>query len=196
MLPREFYQRSTVEVARDLLGKVLVRSSRDGLVAVRVSEVEAYLGPDDPACHTFGWRRTPRVRTMWGAAGHAYVYMIYGVHHCLNLVTVGGGAGEAVLVRAAIPVLGYQVIRRRRGFRVAAGELCNGPGKLCQALAIDRDDDGRDVCASGSRLTVRDDTFIAEEDQVRRSPRIGVDYAEVAAEWPLRFVLVTSSRRR
>jgi DNA-3-methyladenine glycosylase len=196
VLPRGFYQRPTVDVARDLLGKLLVRSGRDGTVAVRVTEVEAYLGPDDPACHTFGGRRTPRVRSMWGAAGHAYVYMIYGVHHCLNLVTVGGGAGEAVLLRAAIPVMGHLVIRQRRGLQVAAGELCNGPGKLCQALAIDSDDDGHDLCAPRSQLTVHDDTFIAGENDVRRLPRIGVEYADEAAEWPLRFVLVTSSRRR
>jgi DNA-3-methyladenine glycosylase len=134
---------------------------------------------------------------MWGEAGHAYVYMIYGVHHCLNLVTRGGGAGEAVLLRSATPVVGHQLIRRRRGPRAAAaGELCSGPGRLCQALAVDRNDDGRDVCAPRSRLTVREDAFAAGEEDVRRLPRVGVGSAGEAAEWPLRFVLVTSSGQK
>jgi DNA-3-methyladenine glycosylase len=188
VLPRGFYQRPTVEVARDLLGKVLVRTDGDRTVAVRLTEVEAYLGRDDPACHTSGGRRTPRVRSMWGEAGHAYVYLVYGVHHCLNLVTVGSGAGEAVLVRAAAPVLGHGFIRRRRGSKVADGELCNGPGKLCQALAITRDDDGHDLCSHRSLIYVVDDGAEVLEADVRRGPRVGVSYAGEAANWPLRFI--------
>ena len=91
---RGFYQRPTVEVSRDLLGLLLVRRAPAGLVAVRINEVEAYLGPTDRACHTWNGRRTERVRSMWGEAGRAYVYLIYGLHHCLNVVTVGSGAGQ------------------------------------------------------------------------------------------------------
>ena len=188
MLSRGFYQRPTVEVARDLLGKVLVRSGREGTVAVRLTEVEAYLGPDDPACHTFGGRRTPRVRSMWGAAGYAYVYLVYGVHHCLNFVTVGRGAGEAVLARTAVPVFGHELIRRRRGSKVAGGELCNGPGKLSQALAITRNDDGRDLCSRRPRIYLVDCGIEVRESDVRRGPRVGVSYAGEAAHWPLRFL--------
>lgn len=187
MLSRGFYQRPTVDVARDLLGKVLVRTSRGGLVAVRLTEVEAYLGPDDPACHTFGGLRTPRVASMWGAAGHAYVYLVYGMHHCLNLVTVGRESGEAVLLRGGVPIVGTPLVRARRGVSVADSSLCDGPGKLCQALAVTRDDDGHDLCGRRSRIYLVDDGVEVLEANVRRGPRIGVDYAGEAARWPLRF---------
>jgi DNA-3-methyladenine glycosylase len=196
VVPRGFYQRPTVEVARDLLGKLLVRRTPAGTVVVRINEVEAYLGPDDPACHTYGGRRTQRVRSMWGAAGHAYVYLIYGMHHCLNLVTVGLGAGEAVLLRGAVPVSGLELIRQRRGARVIGSALCDGPGKLCQALAVDRADDGRDLCLEGSPLRVCDDGVTVAEGLVRRVPRVGVRSAGAAADWPLRFLAVSSSARR
>ena len=187
MLRREFYQRPTVEVAHDLLGKLLVRRCREGTVAVRLVEVEAYLGPADPACHTYGGRRTRRVATMWGAAGHAYVYLIYGVHHCLNLVTVGGGAGEAVLVRGATVVRGRDLARRRRGPGIAERSLTDGPGKLGQALAISLADDGCDVCDPRSRLWLCDDGVRIGASSCGRGPRVGVRYAGAAAAWPLRF---------
>jgi DNA-3-methyladenine glycosylase len=190
VLAREFYQRPTVDVARDLLGMLLVRRNREGTVAVRLVEVEAYLGPEDPACHTFGGRRTPRVATMWGEAGHAYVYLIYGVHHCLNVVTVGGGAGEAVLVRGGAVVYGHRLARRRRGSTVAKRSLADGPGKLCLALAIARSDDGRDLCDPRSGLWLCDDGLRLAPGSVRSTPRVGVGYAGDAAEWPLRFSAV------
>ena len=188
MLRREFYQRPTVEVARDLLGKLLVRRSGEGAVAVRLLEVEAYLGPTDPACHTFGDRRTPRVAAMWGEAGHAYVYLIYGVHHCLNLVTVGGGAGEAVLLRGGAVLLGHDLARRRRGPGVAERSVADGPGKLGQALAISLRDDGLDVCDPGSGLWLCDDGVRVGARSLRRGPRVGVRSAGEAASWPLRFL--------
>ena len=188
MLRREFYQRPTVEVAHDLLGKLLVRRCRDGMVGVRLVEVEAYLGPADPACHTYRGRRTRRVATMWGEAGHAYVYLIYGVHHCLNLVTVGGGAGEAVLVRGAAVVHGRDLVRRRRGPRVAERALTDGPGKLGQALAISLADDGLDVCDRGSGLWLADDGVRIRPRARQCGPRVGVESAGAAALWPLRFL--------
>ena len=190
VLAREFYQRPTVDVARGLLGKLLVRRNREGTVAVRLVEVEAYLGPTDPACHTFGGRRTPRVATMWGDAGHAYVYLIYGVHHCLNVVTVGGGAGEAVLVRGGAVVLGHELARRRRGPTVAERSLADGPGKLCQALAISRNDDGRDLCVPRISLWLSNDGLRPAPGSIRSTPRVGVGYAGAAAGWPLRFTAV------
>jgi DNA-3-methyladenine glycosylase len=189
VLRRKFYQRPTVEVAHDLLGKLLVRRNREGIVAARIVEVEAYLGPTDPACHTYGGRRTRRVATMWGEAGRAYVYLIYGVHHCLNLVTVGGGAGEAVLVRGAAIVHGRDLVHRRRGPRVAERALTDGPGKLGQALGISLADDGRDVCDRGSGLWLCDDGLRIAASSRRSGPRIGVRYAGDAAQWPLRFVV-------
>lgn len=190
MLAREFYQRQTVDVARGLLGKLLVRRSREGTVAVRLLEVEAYLGPEDPACHTFGGRRTRRVATMWGDVGHAYVYLIYGVHHCLNVVTVGSGAGEAVLVRGGAVVLGHELARRRRGPTVAERSLADGPGKLGQALATSRGDDGLDLCDRRSGLWLCDDGLRPAPGSIRSTPRVGVGYAGAAAGWPLRFTAV------
>ncbi len=187
MLAREFYQRRTEAVARDLLGKVLVREGEDGAVAVRLAEVEAYLGVDDPACHTFGGRRTPRTETMWGEARHAYVYLVYGMHHCLNVVTVGPGRPEAVLIRGGVAVAGLGLIRRRRGMTVARRSLTDGPGKLCQALALTREDDGVDLCDPSSTLRICDDGFRVEEGCVQRTPRVGVAYAGEAASWPLRL---------
>jgi len=173
-----------VEVALGLLGKVLVREDGEGLAAVRITEVEAYLGEEDPACHTFRGRRSERVRTMWGEAGHAYVYLIYGIHHCLNVVTVGPGVPQAVLVRGAVPVAGSAAIRRRRGGRLDLA----GPGKLCQGLAITRELDGADLTRTESGLWIVADGVEVPGDEVTRTPRIGVDYAGEAARWPLRFV--------
>jgi len=184
---RGFYQRPTVEVARDLLGKIVVRATGDGVAAVRVTEVEAYLGEDDPACHTFGGRRTRRTETMWGRAGVAYVYLIYGIHSCLNVVTVGEGAPEAVLIRGGVPVAGLDLVRRRRGAGTPPARLSDGPGKLCQALAVDRGQDGADLCDSGSGIWFVDDPEGAKP-VIRAAPRIGVDYAGEAAAWPLRFL--------
>ena len=187
VLSRGFYQRPTAEVARALLGKILVRTTAQGVVAVRLNEVEAYLGEDDPACHTFGGRRTARTETMWGEAGHAYVYLVYGMHHCLNVVTVGEGVPEAVLIRGGIPITGCEQIRKRRGARVATQNLTDGPGKLCEALAITRADDGVDLCAPESEITIHTDGYRISDDEVDRLPRVGVDYAGEAAAWPLRM---------
>jgi DNA-3-methyladenine glycosylase len=194
VLPRGFYQRPTAVVARELLGKILVRRTGDDVAAVRLTEVEAYLGVDDPACHTFGGKRTPRTETMWGDAGFAYVYLIYGIHHCLNVVTVGEGSPEAVLVRGGSAVVGGSIIRRRRGAGVPRRHLLDGPGKLCQALALTRLENGLDFCDPTGCLTIRSDGRVIPDGEIARLPRVGVDYAGEAAAWPLR--LTVSSRLR
>jgi DNA-3-methyladenine glycosylase len=195
VLARDFYQRTTEHVARELLGKLLLRTDAGGDVVLRLTEVEAYLGIDDPACHTYGGRRTPRIETMWGEAGHAYVYLVYGIHSCLNVVTVGPGRPEAVLIRAGVVEEGLEYVRARRGAKVGEGSLTDGPGKLCQALAITRSDDGVDLCAPDSALRICDDGVEFGEDRVQRTPRVGVEYAGEAASWPLRFaVSVTTSQ--
>jgi DNA-3-methyladenine glycosylase len=188
VLARDFYKRTTEVVARELLGKLLVRTDADGDVVVRLTEVESYLGFEDPACHTYGGRRTPRTETMWGEAGHAYVYLVYGLHSCLNVVTVGPGQPEAVLIRGGVVEEGLELVRARRGLRVGETSLTDGPGKLCQALAVTRADDGVGLYAPDSSLKVCDDGFEIPEDRVLRLPRIGVDYAGEAASWPLRLV--------
>jgi DNA-3-methyladenine glycosylase len=192
LLARDFYKRTTEVVARGLLGKLLLRDHPDGVTVLRLTEVEAYLGIDDPACHTYGGRRTPRTETMWGEAGHAYVYLVYGLHSCLNVVTVGPGRPEAVLIRGGTVEEGMQLVRSRRGSNVGEGSLTDGPGKLCQALAITRGDNGVDLCSPDSVLRICDDGVDVPEGRVQRLPRVGVDYAGEAASWPLR--LVTSSK--
>jgi len=193
-LGRAFYQCPTAEVAVSLLGKIVIRETAEGRVAVRLTEVEAYLGPADPACHTFGGRRTPRVESMWGEAGRAYVYLIYGMHCCLNIVTVGDGAGEAVLLRGGVVVSGGPLIRKRRGPRPSDRDLLNGPGKLCQALAIDRAADGGDLCSTESGLWIEDDGYRVSVDRISTSPRIGLRNVGDAAYWPLRFSVSMNER--
>lgn len=190
-MQRRFYQRSTERVARDLLGKLLVRTTAEGRTTVRLTEVEAYLGPDDQACHTFGGRRTPRTEVMWGPAGFSYVYLVYGMHHCLNIVTVGDGHAEAVLIRGGWAVEGEGLMRRRRA---GGRELSDGPGKLCQALSISRADNGLDLCDSRSGLYLGDDGMKVRRAEVRSLPRVGVSYAGEAAAWPLRFLWQPSLR--
>jgi DNA-3-methyladenine glycosylase len=187
VLSRDFYKRTTEDVARGLLGKLVVRRHNDGDVVVRLTEVEAYLGIDDPACHTFGGRRTGRTETMWGEAGHVYVYLVYGLHNCLNVVTVGPEDPQAVLVRGGVVEKGIDLVRVRRGPKVGEGSLTDGPGKLCQALAITRADDSVDLCGSDSAIRICDDGIEVPDGDVIHLPRVGVDYAGEAAMWPLRF---------
>ena len=125
---------------------------------------------------------------MWGEAGMAYVYLVYGIHHCLNVVTVGPGRPEAVLIRGGIVVDGLDLVRSRRGPKVGESTLTNGPGKLCQALAVTRDLDGIDLCESLSALRICDDGFRVMNEHSQQTPRVGVDYAGEAASWPLRYV--------
>ncbi|MCK5377248.1 MAG: DNA-3-methyladenine glycosylase [Acidobacteria bacterium] len=192
VLSRDYYKRTTEVVARELLGKLLVCTGANGDVVLRLTEVEAYLGIDDPACHTYRGRRTPRTETMWGEAGHAYVYLVYGLHSCLNVVTVGRGRPEAVLIRGGVVEEGLELVQARRGPGVGELSLTDGPGKLCQALAISRSHNGIDLCAPDAVLRICDDGVEVQEDRVLRLPRIGVDYAGEAASWPLRFQIETS----
>ena len=129
---------------------------------------------------------------MWGEAGFAYVYLIYGLHNCLNVVTVGPDTPEAVLIRGASVVDGLDLVLKRRGQGVGEKALTDGPGKLCQALAVTRDQDGVDLCSLDSELFVCDDGYRVADADTRRAPRVGVDYAGEAAGWPLRYV--TDSR--
>jgi DNA-3-methyladenine glycosylase len=123
---------------------------------------------------------------MWGEAGCAYIYFVYGMYHCLNVVTVGEGAPEAVLVRGGVPVAGETLMAVRRGGRARA--LADGPGKLCQAMALTREQNGVDLCATAGGLWISSDGMEIAGAEVRRLPRIGVAYAGEAAAWPLRFL--------
>ena len=174
-LPRSFYARDAHEVAPDLLGHVLVRIFPDGSRAsVRIVEVEAY-GPDDPASHAFRGE-TPRNAVMFGPPGHLYVYFTYGMHHCMNVVTGGTAQGSAVLLRAAEPLEGEEEMALRRG-RERSLDLCSGPGRLAQALAVDRRDDGIDLVA-GERLWVE---AASRVEPVAVGNRVGVH--ETSRQW-------------
>jgi DNA-3-methyladenine glycosylase len=171
-LPRRFFARPTLTVARALLGQRLVRVERGGgRSSGRIIEVEAYIGPDDLGCHAKAGR-TLRNATMWGAPGHAYVYFTYGMHWMLNFVTEAEGFPAAVLVRGIVPEEGLARIRRRRGLSRAA--LADGPAKLCQALAIDRRFDGHDLCLPEARLFVEACPPVSPS-HVTRGPRVGLN---------------------
>jgi DNA-3-methyladenine glycosylase len=185
LLPREFFDREAIEVARDLLGCVLECDSRAGPVAVRVTETEAYRGLHDPASHAYR-RKSGRNQVMFGPPGHAYVYQIYGLHFCVNLVCLPEGTAEAVLLRAGQVVAGAEVARSRRPAARAETQLARGPALLCQVLAIDRRFDGTDVCAAGSPLRILGPgpAGAVAPGMVRTGPRVGVTQA---AEFPWRF---------
>ncbi len=181
-LPRSFYARPAIEVARDCLGKRLVFETPLGRLSGRIVEAEAYLGVADLAAHSVGGRRTARNEVMYGPAGYAYVFLIYGLHHHLNLITDEVGTPTAVLLRAVEPLEGEALMQARRQVRDRR-QLTNGPGKLCQAFGIDRSHNGIDLCRPPLYLTDGE-----APRRILRTPRIGVDYARHWAKRRLRFV--------
>ena len=192
LLPREFFDRSALEVAPALLGCVLEHSTADGLVAVSLSEVEAYMAEADPASHAYRGM-TARNAVMFGPPGHAYVYFTYGMHFCVNVVCGPPGTAEAVLLRAGRVIAGEELARRRRGFDPsrAPRDLARGPARLCQALAIDRAQNGADLCDASGGLRLRAAAGAGRADEGKRpqidvGPRVGVSKA---ADIPWRFWL-------
>ena len=171
--PREFYRRSTVRVARDLVGAWLARRWRGHWYGARIVETEAYLGAVDRAAHSWAGRRTPRVEPMYADGGHLYVFLVYGMHFCANVVTRREGVAEAVLLRAA------------EGRESAPPRLLAGPGKLCAALGITTADSGRDLVGGDIRIFVR--ARGRRRPRIGVSRRIGIDYAGDARDWPLRY---------
>ena len=180
----KFYARPTEEVARGLLGRILVSDvgGRRRQTAGRIVEVEAYVGPHDPACHAYGHRRTARTEPLYGPPGTAYVYFTYGMHWCLNAVTEIRGFPAAVLIRALEPIAGLDTMRRRRGKE----PLCAGPARLCEALGVTGALNGASL--QRGRLRIVDGTRPRKQDIVA-GPRIGITQA---ADWPLRFYLKDS----
>ena len=170
ILPKEFYVRGTVQVARGLLGKDLVRMWRSARMAGRIVEVEAYRGSDDPASHAFRGM-TARNAPMFGEPGHAYVYFTYGNHYCLNVTTQRRGTPAAVLIRALEPLEGLSSMRRLRP-SVPDSELTNGPGKLTKALAIDKALNEIDMTRRGALFI--EDSGEREDFEVARSARVGI----------------------
>jgi DNA-3-methyladenine glycosylase len=203
LIPRDFFARPSVDVAPDLLGCVLEHETADGLVAVELTEVEAYAGRSDPASHAYRGK-TQRNAVMFGPPGHAYVYFTYGMHFCVNMVCLGEqGSASAVLLRAGAIIAGEDLARARRTrgpvsegpvskgpvskdrARIAPRDLARGPARLCQALGIDRGLDGADVCVAGAPLRMLSGAGNpARSAKIATGPRVGVSSA---AEIPWRF---------
>ena len=191
-LPRAFYDRDTLEVARDLLGKYLVRRIDGAELVVRITETEAYIGAVDRACHAYGGRRTARTETLYAKPGTAYVYLIYGMYHCLNFVTEPEGAAAAVLLRGVEAVEGTDLLARNR-FGQSWEQLTayqrknflNGPGKVCKALFLTRAHNGLDL--TGGELFLCDGG--TPQGEIHAGKRIGIDYAGEAVDFPWRFWL-------
>ncbi|HHV26294.1 DNA-3-methyladenine glycosylase [Anaerosalibacter bizertensis] len=191
-LDRNFYNRDTLVVAKELLGKILVHKINGKLLSGMIVETEAYLGVNDKAAHAYGGRRTKRVETMYGPPGRAYVYIIYGMYNCLNTITREEGVPQGVLIRGIEPIEGLDYMALNR-FNKPLEELTknqiknltNGPGKLCQAMMIDRSLDKEDLC--GERLYI--EKGIDRNFDIVEAKRIGIDYAEEARDFLYRFYI-------
>jgi len=188
LIPREFLGRPAQEVAPDLLGCVFEHETADGLVAVALTEVEAYAGEVDPASHAYRGR-TVRNAVMFGPAGHAYVYFTYGMHFCVNVVCMPPGTASAVLLRAGQVIAGEELARARRGPASTPRDLARGPARLCQALGIDRRLDGADLSDEASPLRLRKAVATVRSEEktaIHTGPRVGV---REGADVPWRFWL-------
>ena len=183
VLPQSFYSRPTAEVARNLLGKLIVHRVNGEELAGRIVEVEAYLGLVDEAAHAFAGV-TPRTKVMFGPPGHAYVYLIYGMYHCLNFVTEPEGEAGCVLIRALEPIAGMESMQACRPTARRLHDLASGPGKLTRAMGITLAHYGADL--TRGELTVRECGTV-EADEIGISPRIGINKANRCVDWPLRF---------
>jgi DNA-3-methyladenine glycosylase len=186
-LPRSFYSRSTLQVAQDLIGKVLVRDFGGRRLSGKIVETEAYVGPHDLACHA-SKGHTPRTAIMFGAAGYAYVYMIYGFYFCLNVVTERRGYPAAVLIRAVDPLENLDFMRELRNNPERDTNIASGPGKLCRAMSIDKRLNGEDLL--GHTLWIEDRKL--DSGPILTSPRVGVDYAGEYKDKPWRFFLANN----
>jgi DNA-3-methyladenine glycosylase len=191
-LNREFYDRDSLIVAQELLGKILVREINGQKISVRIVETEAYMGITDRAAHSFGGRRTARVEVMYGGPGFSYVFLVYGMYYCFNIVTREEGNPQAVLIRAVEPIGGLDLIAQNRFkkpyhllSKSQIKNLTNGPGKLCGALLIDKSLNGEDLC--GNTLYVEEGEH--EKFHIVTSKRIGIDYAEEARDYLWRFYI-------
>lgn len=193
-LSLNFFARDTLTVAKELLGMYLVRNTERGMITTRITETEAYIGRIDKACHAYGGKRTPRTETLYAQAGTVYIYFIYGMYHCLNFVTEAEGEPAAVLIRGVEPISAQdrELLSFAR-FRLPYEQLSsyqrknflNGPGKLCKGLSLDKGQNG--ILLSGDTLYLLDPH--SPPANIKVGKRIGIDYAEEAADFPWRFSL-------
>lgn len=194
-LTREFYNRDSTLVAQELLGKILVHEVGGQKLSVKIVEVEAYMGIEDKAAHSYGGRRTNRVEVMYGEPGFSYVFMIYGMYYCFNVVTQAKGNPQAVLIRAVEPIEGLEQMAQNRFHKEfqqlsksQLKALTNGPGKLCKALQIDKNQNGVDLC--GNTLYIEDRKEEQRESfKIVSDKRVGIDYAEEAKDYLWRYYI-------
>lgn len=196
-LSRKFYERETLTVAKELIGKYLVHADHEGTTVGKIVETEAYCGITDKASHAYGGKITNRNKIMFGPAGYAYVYMIYGMYYCFNVVTDKDGTAGAVLVRGLEPVDGVEIMARRRAKQTKTEikievkrenkirkSLTDGPGKLCIAMDITKKLNGTDLCGDTMFITVGEKVL---SKNVAALARIGIDYAGEAKHYPWRY---------
>lgn len=193
-LPLDFFARDTLTVARELLGMHLVRTVHEKTVTVRITETEAYIGRMDKACHAYGYKHTPRTKTLYAQPGTVYIYLIYGMYHCLNFVTEAAGEPAAVLIREAEPATPADrdmlaIVRFGKSYDSLSSyqrkNFLNGPGKLCKGLSLTKEQNG--ILLSGKQLYLTDPHDPPQAIHVGK--RIGIDYAEEAIDFPWRFYL-------
>lgn len=184
-LDRSFYTCSVLEASEKLLGKILVHRTEEGVTKGRIVELEAYNGATDKAAHSYPNLCTERTKIQFGEGGYAYIYFIYGMYYCMNIVTGRSNEPESVLLRALEPVEGIELMKKRRSTDKLRN-LCNGPGKLCQAMGITKAQYGMDLC--GDTLYLEDAEPVAPES-ILRTKRINVDYAEEAKDFLWRYTI-------
>lgn len=190
-LERDFFIRNTSIVARELLGKLLVRETLKGQIIGKIIEVEAYLGPYDKASHSYNYKKTDRTKVMYMKPGTFYIYLIYGMYYCLNVITEPEGIPCAVLIRKLFPIDGIELMIKNRNVKIGKNfkNLTDGPGKLSIALDITKDNfNGEDSCSSNSKLYFAHGEMILEE-KIIVGKRIGIDYAEEDRDRLLRYSL-------
>ncbi len=190
-LEHNFYLRTdVVQVARDLLGKVLVTNFDGRRTSGMITETEAYRAPDDRACHAYNNRRTARTEVMFGTGGTAYIYLCYGIHHLFNVVTAPENTAHAVLIRAVEPLEGIEWMQERRnGKRANDSTLTTGPGAMSQALGLTTKRTGQSLLLPDAPIWLEDRGMMIADEHIASGKRIGVDYAGECADWPWRFWL-------
>lgn len=190
-LERSFYERKTLNVARELLGCVLVRITPEGATKGRIVETEAYMGPEDKGAHSYKGRHTLRMNPLYETGGFAYIYQLHGYNYCINVVTQKKDMPQAVLIRAVEPVEGLELMIRRRKIDISKKSklknLTNGPSKLCQAMDIDTSLNGIDLC--GYELFITRRNGLRSDEEIVATKRIHIDYAEEYKDKPWRFLL-------
>ena len=188
-LNREFFSRDTVTVAKDLLGRYLVRETIKGKLIGKIIEVEAYLGPNDKACHCYGYKKTEKTKIMYMKPGTIYVYYIYGKYFCLNVITEPEGIPCAVFIRKLYPISGIEEMIANRNVKIGKNyrNLIDGPSKICMALNITKEEfNGTDSCRNNSKLYFAEGEPVNSKE-IKVGKRIGIEYAEEDKDLPLRF---------